>query len=216
MKWVFWIIAALGLGSILIYQVSEQSPRVPEVLFESDSDRVIEVTGLPPQIAVLREIASDAGWNIVCEDTSGEVTTLHLAPGLWARINPDDEIAGELVMIAGSTSQMSRGQSERRGCNQPQTGTSYSVADGPESKNLPIAYGTREELGPVVEIANACGVKQARIRAFEPDEWELLGIEEDPSMFVFSVDDIANSSDAQLMCAGALINRHYAELENES
>ncbi len=216
MKWVFWIIAAIGLGSILIVQVSEQSPRFPEVFTESDSDRVIEVTGLPPQIAVIREIASDAGWNTVCENTSGEVTTLHFAPGLWARIDPNDEVAGELVMIAGSTSQMSRGQAKRGGCNQPQTGTSYSVGDGPESKNVPIAYGLREELGPVVEIADACGVKQTRIRAFEPDEWGLLGIEEDPSIFVLSVDDIANSSDAQLMCAGALINRHYAELENDS
>ncbi len=172
MKHAFWIVAIIGLGMVGFVQFSNQE----------GPERSFLVTGMQPQVDLMREIAKDEGWSITCEGKSGEMTVLRLSPGFFAGANSAEALDERLSLIASSTSGLTRAEAELSTCDvdPPQ----LSSPDG-DYVNPAMAFGTLEMLDPYLEVARSCGfgdaailpiseVDLARYQADFPDEWFAL------------------------------------------
>ena len=118
----------------------------------------VDVTGMAPQIEIIRRDVVERGWQITCEGRSGEEQVVRLAfpPG-----TSDEAIQSYFDPQAplGSSSRF-YGPDEtppERCDREPATTTSSD----PRSV---LAIGTRDSLEHLASIAHACGLERASIR----------------------------------------------------
>lgn len=144
MKAVFWIVAALALASFCYKQFSQsQGP-----------NKILLVTGMSPQIEVIREIASERDWRIVCESTAGEMTALGVEPGFFADKKSESEVKEQLFDVASSISQTTIADCST---DAPTISTDHPTA------NPPLAFGDNQTLQPYLKLARSCGFVEAAI-----------------------------------------------------
>ncbi len=223
----FWMVAGIGFFSIFIQQISERSPVIFEAFSTDRADPIVEVAGLEPQIEIMREIAGEQGWTTICEGKSGELTVLHFAQTLWGRLSTgeNDDATSDLMgglglLSSGGMNSMSRSGAREHGCDHPPDHFLSPILSGHEydahveDGDIPLAFGTVEELQPVLDITESCGLVGARVREFAEGEREALRVEEDPSLVVVSIDHSPDLSAAEFYCAGALISRYFSGLED--
>jgi hypothetical protein len=117
----------------------------------------VDVTGMEPQVAIVRRDATRLGWRITCEGSAGEERVLRLT--FTTRY--------EEAVRSYFTSQNPIGSSARfyssqntppAGCDQEPPTTSSSH---PSSI---LALGPRELLAPLLDAARACGFTSSAIR----------------------------------------------------
>lgn len=205
-------IFVLATGKIA--QILEEDPDY--FAHPAKSDGYLSAAGMEPQIELIREIADDHGWEVVCEGTSGEMTTLALGPTWWPwRSNP--QTVSEVIFVVATGGGTTRNAPEDPNCG-------YSGGFGEpkswhdESRDIPIAIAPADEVGPYLAIARACGFAQARTaplaaedRAFLLDNgWDAYP--EDWLAVYIGADEYERGG--PMMCAGTMIGRYDAENSN--
>ena len=151
----------LAAGVVLVAGVTlyEQADDVPAP--------AILAAGMEPQIALIREIASDESWKVTCEGQSGEMTVLRLEPRFWAKEENSGKVFESLSAVATGLEKRS---SSKGGCELNSTTT----VDGGPTDDPPLALGTRKVLEPYLEIARSCGLADARISPLSNSDRERL------------------------------------------
>ena len=144
MNRLFWIVAALGVASIFYVQFIET--RGPSKGFM--------VTGMSPQIDIIRNIASAGNWRIACEGTSGEMTALWVEPGFFADQESEIAVSEEISDVASATSPM-------KTANCSAEAPTVSVDD--PTANPPLMFGDQQMLQPYWKLAKSCGFEEATI-----------------------------------------------------
>lgn len=123
----------------------------------------IDVTGMDPQLAIIRRDAARLGWRITCEGRAGEERVLRLAipPGadeaVRSYFDPQDHLGSSTRFYSGDDT-----PPESCDLEPPTTGSSR-----PSSV---LALGPRAELTPLARIARACGFTSAGIRSRRQDD----------------------------------------------
>ena len=144
MSRVFFVVAVLGLALIGYVQFSEN--RGPSKGFL--------VTGMSPQIDVIREIVSARNWRVTCEGISGEMTALWVEPGFLADEDAEIAVREEISAVASTTS-----ATMNANCSSDAPITSI---DHPTA-NPPLVFGDEQALQPYLELARSCGYEEAII-----------------------------------------------------
>ena len=206
MKYLFWIFAVISLGVIGLQQHIEKVGNVSDIWDYDPYTRAIEVAGMHPQIELMKAVADDYSWEVRCEGMSGSMTVLHLVPKLWAWPSSDEELSGELAAIATGTGS----PTQKEACDYPSDHFGAVTGD-PEFDAL--AFGTREELEPLVPIAQDCEVQGAQVRPITEAERVYLGTELDDKLLVLGVDPDRGHDHGPIMCALIMANRLLAEAE---
>lgn len=117
----------------------------------------VDVTGMEPQIAIIRRDAARLGWRVTCEGTAGEERVLRLTipagseEAVRSYFDPHDH-------IGSSTRFYSREDMPPERCDQDPPTTSSS------SPSFVLAFGPRELLTPLADVARACGFTLTAIR----------------------------------------------------
>jgi hypothetical protein len=117
----------------------------------------VDVTGMDPQLAIIRRDAARLGWRVTCEGSAGEERVLRLTfpngseTAVRSYFDPQD-------LIGSSTRYYSRTDKPPERCDQEPGTTSSSR---PSSV---LALGPRELLTPLVDVARACGFALTAIR----------------------------------------------------
>jgi hypothetical protein len=114
----------------------------------------VDVTGMSPQIAFVRQTAAARGWRITCEGRSGEEQVLRLDPGGDSSEAIDAALDNR---ISGSRYYYPAGERPGPTCDMQPTITSGG-------RRSALAIGTEAQLAPLLEIARACGFTHARTR----------------------------------------------------
>ena len=141
---VFWIVAVLGIGLVSYVQLSDA--RGPS--------KGLLVTGMSPQIEIIRDIASEEGWRIACEGTSGEMIALWVEPGFFADEDSEIDVRGKLSDLASTTSATKTAE-----CS---TKAPTGSIDHPTA-NPPLVLGDEKMLQPYLDLAKSCGFGDAVI-----------------------------------------------------
>jgi hypothetical protein len=144
MNRAYWIAAALGLALVFYLQFSENR----------EPSKVFLVTGMPPQIEVIRQIASDRNWRIVCEGTAGEMTALGVEPGLLADEKWEPAVKQQFLDVASTVSPITNSDCST---DSPTFSTDHPTA------NPPLAFGDKQSLQPHLKLAMSCGFVEATI-----------------------------------------------------
>lgn len=144
MNRVFLIVAALGLAWISYIQVSKN--RGPSTGYL--------VTGMSPQIDIIRDIASKNKWRVACEGISGEMTALWVEPGVWADEESELSVREEISDLASTTSAIRTSD-----CSTDAPITSIDLP----TANPPLIFGDEQALQPYLKLARSCGYEEAVI-----------------------------------------------------
>lgn len=144
MRNIFWIVAVLGIAGVSYVQLSETR----------EPSRGLLVTGMSPQIGLIRGIAAEESWRIACEGTSGEMTALWVEPGFFADENSEVAVIEKISDVASTTSAM-----KTENCN---TDAPIGSVDHPTA-NPPLVFGDAQMLQPYLDLARSCGFEEAVI-----------------------------------------------------
>lgn len=144
MNRLFFVVAVLGLAFISYVQFSENR----------GSSKGFLVTGMSPQIDIIRDIASARNWRVACEGTSGEMTALWVEPGFLADEGSELTISQEISDVASTTS-----ATKTANCS---TDAPVSSIDHPTA-NPPLIFGDEQMLQPFLKLARSCGYEEAVI-----------------------------------------------------
>ncbi len=151
----------------------------------------VDVAGMPPQIAYVRQVAAARGWPVICEGRSGERRVLRLDTR-----GADSETIDAALDNRVSETRYYYPQFERPGstCN----------LEPPQASGAPyssLALGTESELRPLLEIARACGFSQARVRERRPGDIP-IGYEGriPPTLLILSAEEDIVPRDGPLIC----------------
>ena len=149
--------AALALSSCGIAGGGREQQPATAVTIGGVGVVAADVTGMEPQLAIIRRDAARLGWRITCEGSAGEERVLRLTipAGSGAEVrsyfDPQDQ-------IGSSTRFYTRENLPPEGCDQEPPTTSSS---GPSPV---LAIGPRALLAPLADVARACGFTLAVIR----------------------------------------------------
>lgn len=194
------------LLGIFVLGFAARSPIVFEAFAKNDDDFLMQLAGMPPQTDHMRAYADEQGWDVVCEGTSDGRTVLHFAPNIWLRLNDRGEhethFMAEMAQVGLSGGTITRRRSKAQGCDR------YSgwISPAEDMRDVPVGYGTREDLEPLLPIVRECGVKDARIREFTAEERESFGLMGVPEAMALAVEADGDLSGYHLTCAGAMTN----------
>lgn len=124
----------------------------------------IDVTGMAPQLAIVRRDAAARGWQISCEGRSGEegVVRLNVPPGtpaqaIEAHFDPNHHFGSQLRYYYAGDILPARCDGE-------------SAVGSSSSPVRVLAIGLRGDLAPLAEIARACGFSQAALREVRQED----------------------------------------------
>ena len=152
MKTAFWLACVLGL-SLLAYELVWPKGQ--------STDSSLLAAGMPPQIDLIEDIASENGWTIDCRGRSDEMTVVRLAPGWWPAKGSHQDMDRSLRSVASSVVPAADHRSAKGGCDLPTDHVSLPI-DGTE-KSILFAVGPQDVLARYLRIARECGVEGARV-----------------------------------------------------
>ncbi len=208
MKFVFWILAAIGIGLIGVVSYIERVGNPAELLEYDPYSRAIQAAGMPPQIELIKEAAQDYNWEVRCEGSSGAMTVLHLVPKLWAWPTSDQKLYDEIAAISSSTGS----PMQRDICDHP-ADYFFGKAVGDRSDDA-LAIGTREEIELLLPIAEACELKGLRFRPLTDAENEFYQPGEGEELVALSVNLEQVDTAGPMFCTLLMANRELAEAES--
>ena len=169
------LVTVLAVGKIR--EVVEEDPSF--FSHPAQTQGHVVAAGMPPQIELMREIASQHGWEVTCEGTSGKMTALGFSPTFWTWMNVRDAFYQEVAIVSTSSS-----TSESISKSAPDCGLDIGLKNGSSGVSVtasiekmsttPLALGTREELAPYIEMANSCGLAAAHIAPLTPEDREMV------------------------------------------
>lgn len=201
MKNVFWIICALGLALLaydLVWSKREQT------------DESLLATGMPPQIALMEDIASEHGWTIDCRGSSGEMTVVRLSPGWWPWKNSPDEVRDATSAVATTVTPSANRRETSGGCDLP--ADHYGLRVDKNDDVIVVGVGPRDVLEHYLAEARECGVRGARLGPATPEQQIAVTGETSPDWVGLFVDPKLEDRTGPLMCMGIMTQRKQAEL----
>lgn len=171
------MILALGGCASVSLSAGSSPPADDQVL-------AVDVTGMEPQIAIIRRDAADRGWRITCQGRAGEEQVVRLTfpssthqQDLDSYFSPQDHIGSSFRFYSPSRLPPDR-------CDQEAPTTSTS---GPP--NRVMAAGPLDLMTQLAETARRCGYFNAAVREHRaddsslppelPSEWRILDAGED-------------------------------------
>jgi len=120
----------------------------------------VDVTGMPPQLAIIRHDAAQRGWRVTCEGQSGEEKVLRLE---FTPSDTAESVSGYFTgpaHIGSSTRFYDKNSVPSLPCDiEPPT------TSGDPSQVL--AIGDRNKLIPLMAMAKDCGYSKVVIRKFD-------------------------------------------------
>jgi hypothetical protein len=161
------------------------------LLIQGTPPIAVDVAGMPPQLAYVRQVAAARGWPVICEGRSGERRVLRLDTH-----GADSETIDAALDNRASETRYYYPQYERPGAT---CDLEPPHASGPPYASL--AFGTEPELRPLQEIARACGFARARIRELRPGDIP-AGYEGriSPTLLTLSAEEDITPRDGPLIC----------------
>ncbi|MEM8723892.1 MAG: hypothetical protein AAGE86_00075 [Pseudomonadota bacterium] len=207
MKFVFWSLAAIGVGSIGVVSYIERVGNPAELLEYDPYSRAIQAAGMPPQIELIKQAAEDYSWEVRCEGSSGRMTVLHLVPKLWAWPTSDQKLYDEIAAVSSSTGL----PMQRDICDHP-ADHFFGKTVGDRSEDA-LAIGTREEIEPLLPIAKACELEGLRFRPLTDAENEFYQPGEREELVALSVSLEEVDMAGPVFCTLLIANREFAEAE---
>ena len=118
----------------------------------------IDATGMDLQLRVIRNLAAQRGWSIVCEGRAGEEGVVRLkAP---AGTGPDGikAFSDEALKAASSAEPITAEEATSKTCNQE------AMSDGDVARQRALAFGPAAQLDRLQAIARECGYQHAYVR----------------------------------------------------
>lgn len=166
MKHFFYGLSVLGLGSVAYAELAQ----------EPTTDHALIVTGMPPQIELIRELASQEDYTITCEGNSGEMTALRLAPSSRADAATEEAFQEKLWEVSTSISLVSGSDATGPECDHAPS----TIETEYPSENTALAIGSREALEPQLAIAKSCGFSEASLEPLSEFDRERIDTDTQP------------------------------------
>jgi len=199
----FWALAIVALG---VVGASHWFPRTGT---DSDGDDAILAVGMPPQIELIREIASKNGWKADCQGKSGRMTVLRLTPGIlsWKASNggADGALWKELSRVATSLSGAPK-STNAVGCDLPEDHYQTSWRD---LDKYIVGVGPRIDMEPLIAIAKACEVNGVRLTDGPPAEQHIYAGDIPSDWVGIEIDPRLNPATGPFSCFMMLANREF-------
>ncbi|MGQ2930523.1 MAG: hypothetical protein ACT6Q3_08625 [Sphingopyxis sp.] len=200
----FWAFAIVALGVVGASQWSSRTGT------DTDRDDAILAVGMPPQIKLIREIASENGWKADCQGKSGRMTVLRITPGIlsWKASNggSDGALWKELSGVSTSLSSAPK-YTSAAGCDLP--GQDYKVNWPDLNKKDVIGVGPRIDMAPLIAIAQACEVNGARLTDGPPAEQNIYAGDIPSDWVGIEIDPRLNPTKEPYFCFLLLANREF-------
>jgi len=171
MERAFWIIAVLGLGTIIGSRFVDASAF--EAIWDGPEGAIV-ARGLPPQIELITKAAEDSGWAVKCEAIDGELTVVEFTPTLQAHFRSGQEAYERVSIFATSSAYLNYPSVDGEKCGSGPSGASKGVGHSTLDEVL-AGYGTLAELEPLMQVAEQCDLRDLRMRPLTKDEVEWLG-----------------------------------------
>lgn len=208
---IFVTVGALVIAGGKVIQVAQEDPGY--FAHPSQTQGFVTAAGMTPQTDLIREIAADHGWEVVCEGKSGEMTTLGLGPTRWPWRSERMELMEAFVMVSSGTGTQ-RARPTGEDCDFSGGFSGVPQVEGAQEE-LAVAGAPPDRIEPYLKIARDCGFDDARVGAFSEKyraETAAEGLGDLPSDWVgvFVGSEIELSA-GPLMCTGMMIARHDAD-----
>lgn len=201
LKHLFWALVILVLGGIFAVRTFPQS--VAPIL-ESETVQPIVAVGMPPQIALIREIASDNGWKLVCEGQTGRMSVVKLTPGSLPWAADYEEMWTELAEVSSSmASPANDGPDSACGWGED----SFSMTANQQF--LVLAVGPPSQLKPLLKVARDCEVVGAKLTDGPPQEQEIYDGEIPSDWVGLVIDSNLNQETGPVTCLAILAQREW-------
>lgn len=171
MERFFWIIAVLGLGTIIGSRFLDVG--APEKIWEGPEGAIV-ARGLPPQIALITNAAEDSGWAAKCEAMDGELTVVEFTPTLRAHFSSGQEAYERISIFATSSAYLNHPSVDGEACGSGPSGASKGIGRSTLNELL-VGYGAPADLEPLFEVASQCELRDLTVRPLKPNEVEWLG-----------------------------------------
>ncbi|GAA5045735.1 hypothetical protein GCM10023208_00500 [Erythrobacter westpacificensis] len=169
-------------------------------------DGAIMALGMQSQIDLMREVASDNGWTVDCEGTSGSMTVLRMTPGFLPWKSSNDAVWKELSPVATALSSVPR-SAEPAGCD-----LSSSFYEGNwievDEKQI-IGVGPRNEMEPMIAIAESCEAKGVRLTDGPPARQDIYAGDIPSDWVGVQIDPRLNPATGPFECLMILTNREF-------
>lgn len=159
-------------------------------------DALVQVAGMPAQLAPLRQHAASRGWEVVCEGISGEETVLRLRlPATTTRVEIDQYFGDPDRPRGNRTSFFYRGMETPQTCDEEPTIITTLPASGNGAVRLNprlLAVGPPDTIQRLAKVAAECGFPGAQVRPFQdgdvtprpenvPQDWFSLLAADEPT-----------------------------------
>ena len=208
---IFVTVGALVIAGGKVIQIAREDPGY--FAHPSETQGFITAAGMTPQTDLIREIATEHGWEVVCEGQSGEMTTLGLGPTLWPWRSERLELMEAFVLVSSGTGTQ-RARPSGEDCGYSGGFAKVPEIDGAQEE-LAIAGAPPGRIEPYLQIAHDCGLSDARVGPFDAEyraEAAAEGLGELPSDWVgVFVGSEVELTSGPLMCTGMMIARHDAD-----
>ena len=203
LKHLFWSLAIIGLGVIFIVRFFPYTA-MPSV--EDEYTLPITAVGMDPQIALIRDAASDNGWNVVCEGRTGRMSVAKLAPGSLPWRANHEEMWTKLAKV--STALISPGSGDEDAACGWEENSFESI---PTERSNIIAVGPPSRLKPLLKLAKSCEVVGARLTDGPPEKQEVYQGAIPANWVGLEIDNSLNRDTGPVSCLVILAHRDWPD-----
>lgn len=173
MERFFWIVAALGLGTLIGSRFVDVSAL--QKIWDGPEGAIV-ARGLPPQIELITKAAEASGWAAKCEAKDGELTLVEFTPTFRAHFSSGQAAYERISVFATSSEYLDYPSVKGEECGSGPSGMSKGVGQSTLGEVL-VGYGPPAELEYFFEVANRCELRELTMRPLTSSEIEWLGDE---------------------------------------